>query len=82
MTYFTFLALFVGVPIVLFLFLHWRDHANGRTQPTALHSWPPFRVIALLCVVAFVYTTPWDNYLVATNVWWYNPALVTGIVFG
>jgi lycopene cyclase domain-containing protein len=82
MTYFTFLALFVGLPIALLLALHWRDHRDGRTQPNALHSWPPLRVIALLCLVAFVYTTPWDNYLVATGVWWYNPALVTGIVFG
>lgn len=82
MTYFTFLAVFVGLPIALFLFLNWRDHQTGRTQPHALHSWPPMRVIALLCLVAFVYTTPWDNYLVATGVWWYNPALVTGIVFG
>lgn len=82
MTYFTFLALFVGAPIILLLFLTWRDQQTGRTQPKALHSWPPLRVIALLCLVAFVYTTPWDNYLVATNVWWYNPALVTGIVFG
>jgi lycopene cyclase domain-containing protein len=29
-----------------------------------------------------VYTTPWDNYLVATGVWYYNPDLVTGIVLG
>jgi lycopene cyclase domain-containing protein len=29
-----------------------------------------------------VYTTPWDNYLVATGVWYYNPNLVAGIVFG
>jgi lycopene cyclase domain-containing protein len=33
-------------------------------------------------VIAVIYTTPWDNYLVATGVWYYNPALVTGIVFG
>jgi lycopene cyclase domain-containing protein len=32
--------------------------------------------------VALVYTTPWDNYLVATGVWFYNPALVTGITLG
>lgn len=82
MTYFTFLAVFIGVPILLLLFLNWRDRQNGLTAPKALNSWPAARVIALLCLVAFVYTTPWDNYLVATRVWWYNPALVTGIVFG
>jgi lycopene cyclase domain-containing protein len=32
--------------------------------------------------LAVIYTTPWDNYLVATGVWYYNPELVTGIVIG
>lgn len=32
--------------------------------------------------LALAYTTPWDNYLVATRVWWYDPDLVTGIVLG
>jgi lycopene cyclase domain-containing protein len=29
-----------------------------------------------------IYTTPWDNYLVATGVWYYDPRLVTGIRIG
>jgi lycopene cyclase domain-containing protein len=33
-------------------------------------------------VVALVYTTPWDNYLVATRVWWYDPQRVTGVTLG
>ncbi len=32
--------------------------------------------------LALLYTTPWDNYLVASGVWWYDPALVTGIRLG
>jgi lycopene cyclase domain-containing protein len=32
--------------------------------------------------LALVYTTPWDNYLVATRVWYYNPSLVSGILLG
>jgi len=28
--------------------------------------------LPLIAVVAFSYTTPWDNYLVANNVWWYG----------
>lgn len=28
--------------------------------------------IAVLCGLAFVYTTPWDNYLLANEVWWYG----------
>jgi len=33
-------------------------------------------------LIAVTYTTPWDNYLVATGVWYYNPDLVTVIVLG
>ena len=33
-------------------------------------------------LLAVVYTTPWDNYLVATGVWYYDPQLVSGIVLG
>jgi lycopene cyclase domain-containing protein len=32
--------------------------------------------------MALIYTTPWDNYLVATGVWWYDPRLVTGLTLG
>ena len=43
------------------------------------HVWIAIGIHILL---ALIYTTPWDNYLVATGVWYYNPQLVTGIVFG
>ena len=33
-------------------------------------------------MIAVIYTTPWDNHLVATGVWWYDPALVAGITLG
>jgi len=51
-------------------------------MPPALTTWAPGKVIAGLCVVAFIYTTPWDNYLVASGVWFYDRDLVTGIVIG
>lgn len=31
---------------------------------------------ALMALFAVVYTTPWDNYLVATGVWWYHEGVV------
>ena len=31
---------------------------------------------AVLCAVATLYTLPWDDYLVATRVWWYGPGRV------
>lgn len=82
MTYFGFLAIFLGVPIALLSVVTVVDYRRGKWLPDALHAWKPWAVMVALCVVAFVYTTPWDNYLVATNVWWYDIELVSGIIFG
>jgi lycopene cyclase domain-containing protein len=38
--------------------------------------------VFLHVVIAVLYTTPWDNYLVAARVWWYDPELVTGVTLG
>jgi len=32
--------------------------------------------------LSVLYTTPWDNYLVATRVWYYDPALVLNAIIG
>jgi lycopene cyclase domain-containing protein len=82
MTYFGFLAQFVGIPIVLLALFTWLDRRRGLTLPPALRGWPAWRVVVGHVIVALIYTTPWDNYLVATGVWTYNPALVTGLVLG
>jgi lycopene cyclase domain-containing protein len=82
MTYFGFLAYFLGIPIAILGLVAWWDERNGRKMPAVLSSWSPYAVIAAICAVALIYTTPWDNYLVATRVWWYHPELVTGIVIG
>ncbi|MEZ4869238.1 MAG: lycopene cyclase domain-containing protein [Caldilineaceae bacterium] len=82
MTYFAFLGWCLGIPLVLLTLLAWRDGKQGRKLPVALRSWPLGVVMAAHVVVALLYTTPWDNYLVATQVWWYEPRLVSGIVLG
>jgi lycopene cyclase domain-containing protein len=82
MTYFGFLGVFLGIPIAILALIAWWDERNGRKLPAVLSSWSPYAVIAAICAVALLYTTPWDNYLVATRVWWYHPELVTGIVIG
>ncbi|GAB4579753.1 MAG: lycopene cyclase domain-containing protein [Anaerolineales bacterium] len=76
MTYFGFLLRFLVVPILVLAGLEvWAARKRGEgTVP----KWP----IWLMVVIAVVYTTPWDNYLVATGVWWYDPDLVTGFVIG
>lgn len=51
-------------------------------MPHELQSYPAWIILLGHIVVAVIYTTLWDNYLVATAVWWYDPALVTGITLG
>jgi lycopene cyclase domain-containing protein len=82
MTYFAFLGWFIGIPLLLLLALAWWDQRRGLQLPPTLQSWPFVRVVIAHIIVAVLYTTPWDNYLVATRVWWYDPALVVNIVIG
>jgi lycopene cyclase domain-containing protein len=82
MTYFAFLALFLGIPLGLLSIVTVRDYQRGKWMPRSFGMYKPWKIILLLCVVAFIYTTPWDNYLVATGVWYYDLQLVTGIVLG
>ena len=69
-------------PIFLFLALLLFDLYRKKPLPTYFSSFNPVLVILLLVIVAVVWTTPWDNYLVATGVWFYDPTLVTGITIG
>lgn len=82
MTYLGFLVRFLVVPILALLLLNWWEHRRGKNLPAALHASSPIKMLGILVAIALIYTTPWDNYLVATGVWWYNPELVTGIVLG
>jgi lycopene cyclase domain-containing protein len=82
MTYFGFLIIFLGIPLLVLGFLTWQDRQRGLALPIALQNWAPGITLAAHVLVALLYTTPWDNYLVATRVWWYDPALVSGIVLG
>lgn len=71
MTYGWFLIVFLIIPIVL---LGWMlRHRLAKRHLT----W-----IGALMLIALIYTTPWDNYLVATRVWWYDIDRVWGIRFG
>ena len=79
MTYFGFLLRFLVVPIFLLLFVNWREKEKLTFGFNDNKVW---RGILIHILLAVVYTTPWDNYLVATGVWYYNPELVTGIIFG
>lgn len=81
MTYFGFLLQFLILPILTLLIITWWDLWQVRDTPGFYRVRVPL-IIAVHVLIALAYTTPWDNYLVATGVWSYNPALVTGLVFG
>lgn len=73
MTYLTFLLVFLVPPIVLL----------GWTLPRPLAGIPSLRSkvsLPLVCLIAFVYTTPWDNYLVYRGVWGYGSERVLATI--
>lgn len=82
MTYFGFLARFLVIPILILVALLVIDARRGKSLPQTLRGWSPWAMLGILIGIALIYTTPWDNYLVATGVWFYDPARVTGITLG
>ena len=82
MTYFGFLLRFLVIPILVFLAITYWDNRKNRQIKGFRNGRAVWIAIAIHIVLAVIYTTPWDNYLVATGVWYYNPDLVTGIVIG
>ena len=82
MTYFGFLFRFLFLPILVFLAITYWDNKRNRQIPGFRNGSAVWSAIAVHVLLAVAYTTPWDNYLVATGVWYYNPNLVTGILLG
>jgi putative membrane protein len=72
MSYLNFLLIFLIPLLTLNAFLFYKT--KGKEKKYSLLG------ITLLAVLAFVYTTPWDNYLVANEVWWYGKNRVLGTV--
>jgi lycopene cyclase domain-containing protein len=82
MTYFGVLLRFVGPPLAILAAITAYDLPRDKRVPPQYRTWPAWAVLLGHVAIALIYTTPWDNYLVANRVWWYDPLLVTGIVFG
>lgn len=82
MTYFGFLLRFLVIPILVFLAITWSDNKKDKPIRGFQNRRAVWIGIAIHIFLAVAYTTLWDNYLVATGVWYYNPKLVTGIVLG
>jgi lycopene cyclase domain-containing protein len=73
MTYFGVLAVFLIPPLILVAVLAFLRGDLRRDEVLAVFAH---------VLIAVIYTTPWDNYLVATGVWWYEPSLVSGLRIG
>ena len=82
MMYFGFLLRFLVIPILIFLAIAYWDRKKNKQIHGFRNGQAVWIGIAVHVLLAVAYTTPWDNYLVATGVWYYNPDLVTGIVLG
>ncbi|MDY7040687.1 MAG: lycopene cyclase domain-containing protein [Chloroflexota bacterium] len=82
MTYFGVLARFIGVPLVMLMATAVYDRRREREFPHQFRTTHPWGAVLTHVAIALIYTTPWDNYLVANRVWWYDPNLVTGITLG
>ena len=73
MSYLTFHVLLI-LPPILGMYL---------TLPRPLYDLGGRRAqlaIPLVALIAFSYTTPWDNYRVARKVWWYGPDRVLATI--
>ena len=68
MTYFTFHLAFNLPALVLLLWL-----TRKRLRPT---HW---KVIAIVCGIVFVFTTPWDNWAVHHGIWDFDWSRVTPV---
>ncbi len=70
MTYLGFLLRFLLIPIVIFLFITIWDNKTNKQITGFRNGRAVWIGIAIHVLLAVVYTTPWDNYLVATGVWY------------
>ncbi len=75
MTYLQFHFVFLIPPIVGLLLLARRD-ARRIVSPGSEDPRTHQASLAVLALLALVYTTPWDNYLVYRGVWGYPPGRV------
>jgi lycopene cyclase domain-containing protein len=82
MTYFSFLLYFLLSPILIFLGITYRANNNNKQISRLQNGHAVWMGIGIHVLLAVIYTTPWDNYLVATGVWYYNPKLVTDLLIG
>jgi len=78
MSYLEFLGLFIVFPTVLLVALAVRKRETRQIPGLRLRR--HWTGVAILAGIAFVWTTPWDNFLVARQVWNYGPDRVIATI--
>lgn len=79
MTYLEYLLLFIILPLLIVMGMI----IINRHKQKEINNILSFIIsVSLLSVIALVYTTPWDNYLVQHGIWYYDTTKILGIVFG
>lgn len=75
LTYLQFHALFVLPPLALLAVAAWRRRLAVDRRVAGVG-------LAVITLLAVVYTTPWDALLIDRGVWWYGDGRVAGWAFG
>ena len=71
MNYLEFLIAFIGIPLFALSLWAYKMQCLGQKNIFG---------IGLMCVIALVYTTPWDNYLIMENIWSYPAGMVIATI--
>ncbi|MFX0185266.1 MAG: lycopene cyclase domain-containing protein [Candidatus Hodarchaeota archaeon] len=81
LTYFTFLFFFIGIPLTIVSIFYVKKYQGGdESRQRGIRK--ILFALSILIAVAFIYTTPWDNFLVENAIWYYETSKVMGIIIG
>jgi len=81
MQYFEYLIFFIIIPSVL-LFLVLIKAVKNSNNENGIYLKHIIIPIGFISLISLLYTTPWDNFLVANKIWWYDPNLISGYLIG
>ncbi|MFX0084789.1 MAG: lycopene cyclase domain-containing protein [Candidatus Hodarchaeota archaeon] len=81
LTYSIFLILFIGTPLIFFCIFYLKNYQKGDENRKKTIRRILIAIVVLI-IVAIIYTSPWDNYLVENAIWYYDPSKTMGLLIG
>ena len=79
MTYLEYLLFFIILPSLCIFGSSFILRKNYQKKNSIIANVVSFSILSL---IALIYTTPWDNYLVANGIWYYDSGKILGIILG